>query len=282
MAAVLKETASALPNHLKHNTRGFETKNEPNNPDINPEKTDRDYSFPIPKKGEISVEPCEVIPAKESLKYHRERMAELYHMKRKDVVVAIEWDITLPKELSKAPEEVQLKFFQESFKFLCGKYGSENCIQAVVHRDEGILDKNGSRIIGEDHMHAVFIPVTKTTTTDPKRTESKFTEKVNAKGVLTQNHLKTFHPHFQRYLDENTDLNCKVHTGVTGGKNRTVEQLKETTRLQEKIKALEAENQQLKEKIKTLETTQEKETVKGWGTQTSSQSGWGSYGGKKW
>lgn len=282
MAALTKHTASSIANHLKHNTRGFEVNAEANNRNIYKEKTCENYSLPLPQKGEISFDKIPVLKAKESQKYYKERMAEIYHMKRSDLVASIEWCITLPKELSDAPEEIKEKFFQESFSFLCKKYGSENCIQVVVHKDEGILNETGERVYGSDHMHAMFIPVTKVTITDPKRTESLYSEKLNCKGLVNQKHLKTFHSDFQKHIDE-SGLVCKVHSGVTAGKNKTVDELKieskELIKANERINELQKENQTLRNKIVSLENeikqlnSRNKDVVIGWGESTDS--GWG-------
>ena len=68
-------------------------------------------------------------------------------------------------------------------------------------------------------------------------------------------------------------IKCTVHSGVTGGKNKTVEQLKtETKELlkeREHSRTLEAENKALKEKLASYEKTKEKSS--GW----SQTWGWG-------
>ena len=107
-----------------------------------------------------------------------------------------------------------------------------------------------------------------------------YQEKLCADELITKKHLKAFHPDFQRWLD-NAGIKCTVHSGVTGGKNRTVEALKTETReillQKERIATLEAENQALKDRIKELEKElshkKEHEHTKStsWGT----RSGWG-------
>ena len=58
---------------------------------------------------------------------------------------------------------------------------------------------------------------------------SKFKEKICANDLITKAHLQQFHPNYQKWLNDR-GIKCTVHSGVTGGKNRKVEELKEKTR----------------------------------------------------
>lgn len=50
------------------------------------------------------------------------------------------WIVTVPKNLKESDRE---RFFQVTYEFLIERYGERNCIQAIVHNDEG----------GQPHMH---------------------------------------------------------------------------------------------------------------------------------
>lgn len=278
MAALEKHTASSIDNHLKHNTRGFSSaQSAPLNPNIYSNMTKKNYSFPLPQEG-----PNRIIPAKESKKYYNQRMTEIYHMNRADLVCAAEWCCTLPRELKESPFELQQAFFSETYNFLNSKYGEENCIQAIVHYDEGIRNTNGERILGSPHMHYIFIPVVPVTDTNPLHAQSKFEYKVCSKQLITKTHLKQFHADYQAWIDR-SGIACKVSTGTTGGINLSVEELKtgnaELIREQKKNKLLQKENIMLQNQIVELKhqlveltkaAHQEDHSI-GWGSST----GWG-------
>ena len=78
-------------------------------------------------------------------------------------------------------------------------------------------------------------------------------------------------------------IRCTVHSGITGGKNRTVKELKYETREIEKSKArireLEKENGELKEKVISLEQQLSKQRERsGW----SSVQEWGKEKPRSW
>ena len=61
------------------------------------------------------------------LDFLHKRMSEIKVLKRADINVMCDWIVTAPKELT--PEELPL-FFNETYKFLNGRYGKENVISA--------------------------------------------------------------------------------------------------------------------------------------------------------
>lgn len=69
---------------------------------------------------------------------------------RKDAVVMVQALITSEKRFfDSISEKEQQRFFQDSYDFICNKYGKENIISATVHLDETT-----------PHMHVNFVPVT--------------------------------------------------------------------------------------------------------------------------
>ena len=230
MAAFEKYTDNAVIYKMRHNTR--ENPRPPKNVDIDSERSKFNYSLHPKDRG---------YTARENKNYYNQRMKEVYHYNRADVKTACQWVITAPKDL---PPEQEKAFFQETYNYLNSLYGERNCIQAVVHYDEGFLVKNPETgkedlQIGKPHLHYMFIPVVenkgymKPNKKGNITTAAQYREKVCVDQLVNKRHLQNFHPGYQRWLDKH-GVHCTVHSGVTGGKNRTVEELKYTTKELEK------------------------------------------------
>lgn len=253
MASIEKYTAGQVSYMLRHNSR--ESPKPPANIDIDPERSYLNYTL-TPERG-VTARACKT--------YYNNRLSEVYHMNRADIITAAQWVITAPKDLASDQEE---RFFYETFNFLNSIYGDKNCIQCVVHYDEGVKGHDGQIIEGRPHLHYVFLPVVankKYMKPNKKGNITKkntFREKICADELINKKHLKEFHPAYQNWLN-NAGIKATVHSGVTVGKNRTVESLKRETReiecQKEIIASLESENKQLKERIRELEIALEKE-----------------------
>lgn len=276
MASFEKYTDNAVIYELRHNTR--EHARPPKNIDIDPERKRDNYS--------LHPEECG-LSARQNKNFYNRRMKDVYRYNRADVKAACQWIITAPKDLP--PEQEQI-FFKETYNYLNSLYGEQNCIQAIVHYDEGVKNSNGKIIAGRPHLHYVFIPVIENKKyMKPNKKgnitkAAKYREKVCADELINKKHLQQFHPNFQKWMDEK-NIRCTVHSGITGGKNRTVEELKYSTRELEKaktrIRELENENERLNEKIIKLKEKvyqQEVEKESSWG----SSSDWGKEINKSW
>lgn len=256
MAAVEKYTAASVSYELRHNTR--EDPHPSSNKEIDPERTNMNYHLDNHGK-----------TAREAKDYYNIRMKEVYCYNRADVNTICQWVCTAPKDLS--PEQ-ETAFFRETYNYLNSLYGEKNCIQAIVHKDEGVKDVDGNIVEGQAHLHYVFIPVvdnpkfsateksaydekladysklkiTARTThmkfnkREPVRKASTYEEKICADQLIRTKTLREFHPNYQKWLDK-AGVKATVHSGVTGGKNRTVSQLKEETKDKLRIKELEIE-----------------------------------------
>lgn len=191
MASVKKFTESAVVNQLRHIER---TIAHPENMDIEKDRTVQNYSL-LPQR-EIS-----------SYEYYRQRKSELYCYNRADVKVMAGWIVTAPKALPMSEME---KFFNVTYEFLSERYGEKNCVQAVVHNDEG----------GQPHIHFLFIPAA----ADKKHGG----EKICANDVLNKAELRNFHSALQKYLlDHGVQANILTGITKTQGGNRTVRELKQ-------------------------------------------------------
>lgn len=196
MASVEKFGFPAVVNQLRHIERTIQ---DPQNKDIDKVRSSLNYSL-IDR--DIS-----------SYSYFRQRLADpdIYLHNRGDVKPLVGWIITLPDDV---PENKEDLFFRQCFSFLNDRYGAENCIQAVVHKDES----------GKAHMHYLFVPVV-----ERKKMSANHKEKykISAFDVISRRELRDFHPALDKYLTDH-GLPCSVYTGVTAqqGGNRSVKELK--------------------------------------------------------
>lgn len=198
---------------MRHNNREIQ---HSSNPDIDPGKS-ADNDDLTPDHGGLS--PYE---------YYKQRLDEIYvyDRNRKDINTAFGWIVTLPAEVSDT--EIEQRFFETVSDFLLERYGRENCVSITVHRDEA----------GQPHLHYIGIPVVENHMRSSEHPEE---ERLCCKEVINRRELQQFHPALQKYLDD-SGLDVQVHTGVTGGQNRTVETLK-----RESVAELRAEVVRLRE-----------------------------------
>lgn len=288
MASIEKYTNNDVLYEMRHNTR--EHTKPPSNTDIDAARTPLNFSLAPEDRG--GAQPDGGAAADVARAYHRARLAEVYHYNRADVVTACQWVITAPKDL---PPEEREEFWRETIAFLHSTYGEENCVQAIIHRDEGLII-NGEHVAGQDHLHYMFVPVVRNkkymvpTKNGSIPKARRYEYKVCADELITRQHLRTWHDEYQRWLDDH-GVHCTVHSGVTGGKNRTVDELKRETlerelaksqeldRAREAVAELTAENQALQNRLAAVERERDQarehdlgNTIKsGWGD----TSGWG-------
>lgn len=216
MAGVKKFTDEAVRNEIRHNNR--EIKND-RNKDIDTTRTYMNYRLS---------------PERDDYAYYQKRKSEVYCYNRKDVKTLAGWIVTAPKEL-KTDEEAD--FFKKTYEFMCERYGEKNIINAVVHYDEGKVEKvynrwggdEGERLVlGRPHIHVLFMPIVH----DEKHPQG---EKICCCKVLNTLELKVFHDDLSAYTQ------CKwVKNGSTKeqGRNYTVEELKERYEMKKELERL--------------------------------------------
>lgn len=193
MASVKKFAEAAVVNILRHNDR---TIREPSNKDIDSKLTKLNYSL-SPDRNISSYD------------YYKHRKSQLNCYNREDVKVLAGWVVTSPKDLN---SDDRVNFFLETYSFLADRYGENNVIQAIVHRDES----------GQDHLHFNFIPAVPDT--NPKHQQS---EKICANNLINKRELCSFHPDLQKHLKER-GIDANIMSGKTKaqGGNRSVKELK--------------------------------------------------------
>lgn len=201
MASVQKFSKSAIINQLRHIERTIQN---PSNPDIDQSMRNQNYSL--------------VDHGMSSYDYYKQRLSECYVYNREDVKTAFGWVITCPEDVPR--DQIDL-FFYNVYDFLTERYGAENCVQAVVHKDES----------GRPHLHYISIPVV----SDSKHSQGI---KVCADKVITRKELRNFHSDLDSFL-RNRGMRCSVYTGITKmqGGNRTVRQLKQEREVQRTCEA---------------------------------------------
>lgn len=202
MAHVMKMSKGACGHMIKHYERAKDEQGEYvkfGNQEINLSLTHLNYNL---------------APERSQGNFIRQRCTEVKCLNRKDVNVACDWVVTVPKSL---PEHQHEAFFKSVYKFLEDKYGKENVVSAFVHKDES-----------QPHIHFCFVPVV----TDKK----KGIQKVSAYELLNKRELQRFHGDLQNHVEK--QLGCKVDVlnGATMDGNRSISELKrETDQLNLKI-----------------------------------------------
>lgn len=146
----------------------------------------------------------------------KSRMDQVYMRKNKNANVLAMISTTLPKDF---PAERSEEFFQKCHDFFCEKFGRENIISDIVHRDETT-----------DHMHTKFIPVYFDT--------KKQRETVSFDKVVNRNVYRNIHKDLQNYLEKEFGFEVHILNGATANGNKTIAELK--------TKELEKQNEQLK------------------------------------
>lgn len=178
------------------------------NQNIDKEKSHLNYNLaPEHEKGEID--------------FIHNRIEEVKHLNRSDVVKMADWVVTLPKDYEGDTRD----FFQAVYDTLETRYGRENVISAYVHFDEVT-----------PHIHYCFIPICQS-----KDKQGHDIEKLSAKEVLTRNELQQIHREVEREVS-NT-LGKKVHllNGKTREGNRAIEELKRDTAIKDLAKVKDYE-----------------------------------------
>lgn len=250
MAAFKKFTKEAVNEILGHNNRLHSSYS---NKDIAPEKIDSNFKFKLNHDGLSDYEYFKKI-YNENYLYGRGTKRE------KDAVVLLDLVITLPSVHPYSIEE-QYNFFNGSLEFIKERYGEENVISAVIHRDES---ENG-----QPHIHIDIVPSTnldheilhyktkktlKASRTESGRFEYEYSfvkdingekiplknyakisdlyeKKIDANSVLNRVELQHFHEDFDSYLYQKLGYKTGVVNGSTGGINLSVDALKEFTNL---------------------------------------------------
>lgn len=245
MASIAKFTHSAMSSMLRHNSR---LTAEPSNVDIDPERSELNYSIEMDHGGLSNYEYYKKV-VDESYLYGRGTQRE------DKAITACGLVVTAPKEICGDHQKEQ-QFFSSVLSFTEERF-EHHLVDNAIHYDEA----------GAPHIHITFVPVTKldhdkvhykTSSTKEEikldsgryeygyrflldengqkiplknyaRISDYYDVKISAKDVINKAELKHFHTDLQQYLDDN-HVEGRVVTGNTGGINFSVQELKEFTK----------------------------------------------------
>lgn len=107
-----------------------------------------------------------------------ERINEVKHFNRSDVVKLVGIVVTLPKDYKGNQE----KFFEKTTQVFSERYGEKNIAYATVHKDEKT-----------PHIHLGVIPITK---------DKDGQERLCAKNLFDKNELQRLHPEIEKELNK--------------------------------------------------------------------------------
>lgn len=173
-----------------------------------------------------------------------QRLSEVSHQNRKDLVACCGVVITLPAELHSSDLATQNRFFNYCTDFIKEKFGEKNTIYATVHHDETT-----------PHVHIGFVPVTQKERkfrSKEKKGQTYTQERVSAKEVVTKSMLNSFHTELDTYITEKLGQKVSILTGeLKTRKNLSIGELKERTAT--KCKEIEQSYELKKEFLNNLE-----------------------------
>ena len=234
--ARLKKYKTGIVGVIKHNIRDFKNGKCPTNMEVDPNRTQ--YNYSLLRRGNTAKQ----------IEHYRKRIEnECFHYKRKDLIHANEVICTLPKD---CPKDQELAFFQESLKYITSTLPmGERCIfLAEVHCDEGHVLKDKKTVIeGAKHLHVMYVPAV------PDTKHDGFEYKLCSDQLTRRNILLKWHSSYQSWIS-NAGISATVASGVTIDKGISVKSLKEiskTTGLSyEHFQSLKIENERLNAELK--------------------------------
>lgn len=216
---------------LQHNTRGIDSPDTHKHSNESIDKSRTHLNYDLKDRGGLSAYQYQ---QKLIDKIENETKARGGKALRKDAVTLCGWVVTVPETL---PKEKYEDFFKGVYSFFANRYGEENIVSAVVHRDET-----------RDHIHLCSVPIV--------QDKKKGFEKLCAKDLETQRTLARVHGDLQKYLEKELGCAVDILNGATVNGNKSVAELKlETTlkKVSESEKKLAEVNEKISEADKSLD-----------------------------
>lgn len=239
MARIEKFKRVAMGRLFQHNNRTADDGVTHTNESIDLEKTPNNYYF---KKGSVAT--------------LNNRLDDLYHQDRENLVVVAEVIVTKPSKVRNSTyyineancdadeanilaEEEERKFFKSVYDFYCNDFGEKNIINAVVHKDEIT-----------PHIHIDIVPVkdlenlTETMRLRVRKWEDENERECDgilaSRDLIDREYLRGMHPRLAEWTEKTLGYSIDILNGATAGGNKTV---------------LELKNQNLENKVSFLEKT---------------------------
>lgn len=174
------------------------------------------------------------------------RLSEVSHQKRKDLVACCGVVITLPAELKSEDLATQNRFFTHCTEFIKQKFGEKNIVYATIHHDETT-----------PHVHIGFVPTIRKERkfrSKEKKGQTYIQERVSAKEVVTRTMLNSFHTELDNYITEKLGQKVSILTGeLKTRKNLSINELKQRTA--QKLENIEKSYNLKKEFLNNIEET---------------------------
>lgn len=220
MACMKKFTKMQALAVIAHQERTSQTHSNDN---INPEMTQYNYAV-------WPYDDPDLVGEKHGWRRLLHRLAQVKHLKRKDVNVLVEWVIHLGPDVPPGYDSEE-EFFRACMRYCEREYGAENICYGIVHVDEE-----------NPHLTVGFVPVVKKPLKLRKNasaaTKAEYDaavaagktviEVVDADSVITRKHLQGWHGGLTNFLIDELGYDPAVKTGITKamGGNMTVPQMK--------------------------------------------------------
>jgi FtsZ-binding cell division protein ZapB len=203
-----------------HNYREKESRT---NPDIDEGRTQLNYDL----LNDSRIDFKQVIQSEIDERYTGNKVI------RKDAVMLCEFVVTSDKDFfDRLDPDQEKRFFEESLSFLRERYGKENILYGIIHKDEKT-----------PHMHVGMIPIT----TDGRLAAKQFF----GKRTELQQLQDKFHEHVM-------EKGFSLERGVSSDrKHITTQRLKAMT-VKEEIKKLEQEKKEIDSRLNDLKESLDK------------------------
>lgn len=173
-----------------------------------------------------------------------QRLSEVSHQKRKDLVACCGVVITLPTELHSSDLATQNRFFYYCTDFIKQKFGENNVVYSTIHHDETT-----------PHVHIGFVPTVKKERkyrSKDKKGQTYTQERISAKEVVTKSMLNSFHNELDSYITEKIGQKVSILTGeLKNRKNISINELKQRT--VQKLEKIEQSYELKKEFLNNLQ-----------------------------
>lgn len=224
----------AVQKVLEHSDRGIDSSDthKHSNESIDQSRTHLNYE--LKDRGGLTA-----------YEYHRQRIEQITAETkertgkgiRKDAVTLCSWVVTAPQDL---PTEKHSDFFKGVYGWFAERYGEDNIVTAVVHKDEKT-----------PHMHFQFTPII----------ENDGVRRLCAKEVENRKSLQTIHKKLQKHLA--SELGCEVNllNGATENGNKTIQQMK-NEELQAELQQVSNELGELQNNLEAVQNNLSEEVLK--------------------
>ncbi len=244
MAEIHKVERSAVGRVFLHNLRQKDDGVSHQNKNIDNERTDQNYGFfqgSIVKSNDIHKD--------EIVQMYKNRLNEVYHLNRKNLVTLMDVVVTLPCDVEYDDEQY---FFKSVYDFYLNDFGEKNMISAIVHKDEVT-----------PHIHLDIVPAMPLKDRDASETLLKRVEDygrqrgiqvvdtLNARDLINRVYLQQMHPRLSDFMEERLGYPCEILNGATKNGNQTVLELKNKS-LERMITSRKEEVDRLQKNINTL------------------------------